>query len=126
MNSTKGLGPVAAIGIAVALLVMLTLLPALLVIFGRWVFWPRAPDVRLRRPHRDRRLGAGRPRIARAAAADLGRHVAACWRSPSLGVLQLDANGLANKDAFYGTPDSVVGEQVLAGTSRPAPGSRSW
>ena len=43
MNSTAGLGPVAAIGIGVGLLVMITLLPALLVIFGRWIFWPRRP-----------------------------------------------------------------------------------
>ena len=43
MNSTKGLGPVAAVGIAVGLMVMLTLLPALLVIFGRWFFWPVRP-----------------------------------------------------------------------------------
>jgi len=43
MNSTSGLGPVAAIGIGVGLLVMITLLPALLVIFGRWIFWPRRP-----------------------------------------------------------------------------------
>ena len=45
MNSTAGLGPVAAIGIVVAVLVMLTLLPALLVTCGRWVFWPRAPKL---------------------------------------------------------------------------------
>ena len=43
MNSTAGLGPVAAIGIGVTLLVMITLLPALLVILGRWVFWPKRP-----------------------------------------------------------------------------------
>src|SRR5204863_6025517 len=40
MNSTAGLGPVAAIGIIVGLFSMVTFLPALLVIFGRWVFWP--------------------------------------------------------------------------------------
>src|SRR5216110_969257 len=43
LSSTKSLGPVMAIGVAVGLLAMLTLLPALLVIFGRWVFWPRRP-----------------------------------------------------------------------------------
>ncbi len=43
MNSTAGLGPVAAIGVGVTLLVMVTLLPALLVIFGRWIFWPKRP-----------------------------------------------------------------------------------
>src|SRR5690242_564993 len=39
----SGLGPVAAIGVGVALLAMLTLLPALLVITGRWIFWPIRP-----------------------------------------------------------------------------------
>ncbi len=43
MNSTAGLGPVSAIGIAVGLAVMITLLPALLVITGRWIFWPQRP-----------------------------------------------------------------------------------
>ena len=50
MNSTAGLGPVAAIGIAVGLLVMITLLPALLVITGRWVFWPKRPTFRSAEP----------------------------------------------------------------------------
>src|ERR1700685_1516947 len=43
LNSTKSLGPVLAIGVGVALLAMLTLLPALLVICGRWIFWPVRP-----------------------------------------------------------------------------------
>ncbi|MFL6635415.1 MAG: MMPL family transporter, partial [Massilia sp.] len=45
MNPTKGMGPVNAVGIVVGLLAMLTLLPALLVILGRWVFWPARPAV---------------------------------------------------------------------------------
>ncbi len=44
-NATSGLGPVAAIGIGVGLVAMMTLLPALLVIFGRWLFWPICPKV---------------------------------------------------------------------------------
>jgi RND superfamily putative drug exporter len=46
----SGLGPVAAIGIGVGLLTMITLLPALLVIAGRWIFWPARP-----------RYGSGEP-----------------------------------------------------------------
>ena len=38
---TKSLGPVAAIGVTCALVAGLTLLPALLTIFGRTGFWPR-------------------------------------------------------------------------------------
>src|SRR6476661_4534322 len=113
MNSTKGLGPVAAIGVAVGLLVMLTLLPALLVVCGRWIFWPVRPSYGSVDHTRDgfwARVGA---RIARAprrtwVVTSLLLAIA------SLGILQLNALGLQNKDAFYGTPESVVGEQVLA------------
>jgi putative drug exporter of the RND superfamily len=42
-NDISGLGPVAAIGIGVGLIAMITLLPALLVVFGRWIFWPVKP-----------------------------------------------------------------------------------
>jgi len=113
MNSTKGLGPVAAVGIAIGLMVMLTLLPALLVIFGRWFFWPVHPtygSVDHTATGIWARIGL---RIARAPRAT--------WVATStvlvigaLGIFQLNAVGLENKDSFYGTPDSVVGEQVLA------------
>ena len=113
MNSTRGLGPVAAIGIAVALCVMLTLLPALLVVFGRWMFWPQRPTYGSPDPTRTGLWARVGSRIA--------RRPRATWAVTalvlvvlSLGVLQLDANGLANKDSFYNTPDSVVGEQVLS------------
>jgi RND superfamily putative drug exporter len=43
LPSTRGLGPVGAVGIAAALVAMTTLLPALLVLGGRWLFWPFVP-----------------------------------------------------------------------------------
>ena len=43
LNTTAGLGPVGALGIALAVVSILTLLPALLVIAGRRVFWPFVP-----------------------------------------------------------------------------------
>jgi putative drug exporter of the RND superfamily len=45
LNSTASLGPIGALGIAVAMAAMLTLLPAALVIAPRGVFWPRVPHV---------------------------------------------------------------------------------
>src|SRR6266851_88656 len=44
LNSTKDLGPVLAIGVAVGMLAMLTLLPALMVIFPRGVSSPYRPS----------------------------------------------------------------------------------
>jgi putative drug exporter of the RND superfamily len=41
--SLHGLGPVGAVGIAAALLAQVTFLPALLLVCGRPVFWPRIP-----------------------------------------------------------------------------------
>ena len=71
---TSTLGPVAAIGVACGMVAGLTLLPALLTIFGRRGFWPRSsmvaydPSARLDRapgrlaPGRRPRPAAARPR----------------------------------------------------------------
>ena len=112
MNSTSGLGPVAAIGIGVGLLVMITLLPALLVIFGRWIFWPRRPHYDTLEPSASgfwARIGvriAPRPRLVWVVTVVV---LAVC----SLGFLQLNAHGLATKDAYTKDFDSVTGQQAL-------------
>ena len=46
VNGTAGLGPIGALGVACAALSMLTLLPALLTVFGRRAFWPFVPHTR--------------------------------------------------------------------------------
>jgi RND superfamily putative drug exporter len=45
VTSTSGLGPIGAMGIAMAMVSMLTILPALLTLFGRRAFWPFVPRV---------------------------------------------------------------------------------
>ncbi|MEU8679462.1 MMPL family transporter [Streptomyces sp. NPDC048560] len=111
MNSTKGLGPVAAIGVAVALVAMITLLPALLVIFDRWIFWPAVPHFGSAEPTEHgvwARLGARiahRPRAIWVA-------TALVLAALSLGLTQLRAAGLSNADSFTDKPDSIVGQEV--------------
>ncbi|GIG21407.1 putative membrane protein ActII-3 [Cellulomonas chitinilytica] len=113
MNSTAGLGPVAAVGIVVALAVMTTLLPALLVTCGRWVFWPRAPHVGDREPTENgfwARVGGRiekRPRGTWIVTA--GILLVAC-----VGIAQLNAVGLSNEDSFTTTQPSIEGEKVLS------------
>ena len=41
--ATRGLGLACAVGIVVAAVFVLVVLPAALVVFGRWIFWPRVP-----------------------------------------------------------------------------------
>ncbi|MGW2048025.1 MMPL family transporter [Streptomyces sp. NPDC001858] len=111
MNSTSGLGPVAAIGVAVALLAMMTLFPALLVIFGRWIFWPVIPHFGAADPTEHgvwARTGRGMARRPRMIWAVTALVLALC----SLGLIQLRAEGISNADAFTGTPDSVTGQEV--------------
>ena len=113
MNSTKGLGPVAAIGIVVALLVMVTLLPALLVILGRWFFWPKVPHFGSDEPTARgmwARVGAWiRPRPRRVWVVTTLLLAVAC-----LGWFKLDANGLTTEESYTKEFDSIVGQRLLA------------
>ncbi len=113
LNSTKSLGPVMAVGVAVGLLAMLTLLPALLVIFGRWVFWPLRPTLGSPEPTERglwARIGARMARRPRA----VWVVTAVVLGSLALGATQLEANGLQSKDSFRTKPEAVTGEEVLA------------
>src|SRR3954471_5513109 len=70
VNGTAGLGPIGAMGIAVAVVVMLTFLPAILLIAGRRPFWPFHPPRRRDGLRRDARLLAPGGRQRRAQARD--------------------------------------------------------
>ena len=113
MNSTRSLGPVLAIGVTVGLLTMITLLPALLVICGRWLFWPVRPKAgSTETVTRGLWARAGtsiarRPRLVWVAATVVLGVLA-------LGTTTLHAGGLTNAQTFTGEPASVTGEQALA------------
>ncbi|NUS30120.1 MAG: MMPL family transporter, partial [Streptomyces sp.] len=111
MNSTRGLGPVAAIGVAVALLAMMTLFPALLVICGRWLFWPAIPHFGTADPTERGIWARTGGRIARRPRMIWGV-TALALAICSLGLIQLRAEGISNADAFTGKPDSIVGQEV--------------
>jgi RND superfamily putative drug exporter len=92
---------------------MITLLPALLVICGRWLFWPVRP-----------KAGTDEP-TATGLYARLGRRIARRPRTVwigtavalgvmALGLVQLDANGLSSADTFTTKQPSVTGEEALA------------
>ena len=79
VNGTSGLGPIAAIGIACAALSMLTLLPALLTIFGRRAFWPFVPHTPETAPAAEQISDRARARIVEGSGAGaLARVVLAC------------------------------------------------
>ncbi|MGH2551889.1 MAG: MMPL family transporter, partial [Thermomicrobiales bacterium] len=122
LSSNKSLGPVGAIGIGMALLAMLTLLPAILAIIGRRVFWPFTP-----KPGTDTREDS---RFWRGIGTRVARRPRKVWVTTALilgamalGLTQMDTN-LSTEDSFRTPPDSILGQQLLAqsfaaGSSQP-------
>ena len=112
LSGNRGLGPVGAIGIASAMVTVLTLLPALLVVFGRWIFWPKVPkfdDV-------DEQLSGTWAKIGAAVEKNPKR----IWISTAVILtlfagfsFTLKADGLANTEAFTARTDSVIGLEEL-------------
>jgi RND superfamily putative drug exporter len=112
LSGNRGLGPIGAIGVACAMLTILTFLPALLVIFGRWIFWPRIPrfdDV-------DANLSGIWAKVGSA----VEKRPRRIWIASATGLLilaafstTLQAEGLSTSESFTTRPESVVGQDLL-------------
>lgn len=112
LNSSRGLGPVGAVGVVCALAAMMTLLPAVLVLLGRRVFWPLVP------------VYGSEPRVGRGLFTAMGT---SAGRRPvlvlgtgvvllgalSLGALALPGD-LKQEDMFTSRPESVTAMETLA------------
>ncbi|MEU0431437.1 MMPL family transporter [Streptomyces sp. NPDC006290] len=112
LNSSRGMGPTGTVGVLCALVAMLTLLPAVLVLLGRRVFWPLVPAYGTE-PKQRRSLfsamgsSAGRrPLVVLAGGAVLLGALA-------LGALNLPGP-LKQQDSFAHRPDSVAAMETLA------------
>ena len=112
LNNNRGLGPVGAIGIICSMITILTLLPALLVIFGRWIFWPKVA----RFGDADEKLTGGWAKVAAATA----RHPRKYWIGATAILIilaglssTLNATGLSTIDSFTKRTDSVIGQEEL-------------
>jgi RND superfamily putative drug exporter len=112
LTNTAGLGPIGAIGIVVSMITILTLLPALLLLFGRWIFWPRVP----RNDGDDHVLEGMWSKVG----AGIGRNPRKAWVISGTVLLlfafastTLKADGIGTVDTFTGKPESVVGQKLL-------------
>ncbi|GAA3830254.1 MMPL family transporter [Streptomyces chiangmaiensis] len=112
LNSSRGMGPVAMVGVLSALVAMTTLLPALLVLLGRRIFWPLIPAF------------GSRPKARRSLFAAMGTSAAhrpltvlvggaVLLGALALGTLNLPG-GLRQADSFTQKPESISAMQTLA------------
>ena len=130
LKSNSTLGPVAAIGIVFAMLAALTLLPALLLLCGRAVFWPRRPKFEpevVEAEHGMRTTGLW----ARLAGL-IKRRPRVIWIATTVvllvgaaGVTQLDAVGIPQSDLVLGASEArdgqaALGEHFPGGSGSPA------
>jgi RND superfamily putative drug exporter len=124
-DDLRGIGPIAAAGIAVAFAAMTTLLPALLVLLGRWVFWPAVPRY-------SPGAGAARPHgLWRRLADAIGRRPRVVWTFTVLILVGLTAGVFGLRlgqpvDRMFTTEvESVTGLRIIerhfpGGASAPA------
>ena len=112
LTNTAGLGPIGAIGIVCSMITILTLLPALLLVFGRWIFWPRIP----RNDGDDHVMSGMWSKVGNS----IGRNPRKAWVISGTVLLlfafastTLKADGIGTVDTFTGNPESVVGQKLL-------------
>ncbi|MFJ8652238.1 MMPL family transporter [Streptomyces rochei] len=112
LNSSRGMGPLGTVGVLCALAAMLTLLPAILVLLGRRVFWPLVPrHGSTPKPRRSLMNAMGgsaerRPRAVLVCGALLLGALA-------LGSLNLPGT-LKQEDSFTSEPESIAAMETLA------------
>ncbi|WBB64245.1 MMPL family transporter [Streptomyces sp. WMMC500] len=123
ISSSRSLGLVGAVGAVCAFLALVTVLPALLVIVGRWVFWPFVP--------RHGTPAHGHRTVWARIGAAVARRPRWSWLM-SLGVTALLAFGVVGMDfglkqseLFQDKPESVVAQERISahypsGASDPA------
>ncbi|WLW50202.1 MMPL family transporter [Streptomyces sp. YU58] len=123
VNSSRSLGLVGAVGVVCAFLAMVTVLPALLGVAGRWVFWPLIP----RHGTPARKADTVWSRIGSAVA--LRPRWSWLMSVAVTGVLALSAAGmsmgLTQAEMFQDKPESVVAQEHISahypsGASDPA------
>ncbi len=117
LNSNKALGPVGAIGIAFAFLAAMTMLPALLLVFGRTAFWPLRPKFGSAHPQLDAAAVKGLwPRLGRG----ISKRPRWVWvvcvvllLAASGGLLQLKASGTSQSALVEGYSQARDGQAQL-------------
>jgi RND superfamily putative drug exporter len=135
VDSTASIGPLGAVGVALALVLSLTVLPATLVIAGRRAFWPDVPRFggtagqTSQEEDDEAELSRHRAWVA------LGRRIAASPRRMwvgatlllavlALGMTQIDTS-LTQEQQLRSDPEAVTGQELVgahfpAGSSAPA------
>jgi RND superfamily putative drug exporter len=112
LASNRGLGPISAVNVVLAVIASLTFLPAVLVLLGRAAFWPFRP-----RYGSEAKQSGGWQRTADAVGRRPGRVLAisvAGLLAFAVFAPTFEADGLPLSEAVRGNPEGARGQEALA------------
>lgn len=122
LNSNRSLGPIAATGIAFSFIATMTLLPALLVAFGKVAFWPS--KIKANGTSKRRSLKTGQEELSgvwKLAGKLIASHPRRVWIVTavvlavcSLGLYQLKATGVPQTDLVLTQSDAADGQKAIS------------
>lgn len=121
--TTRGLGVASAVGIVVAAVGVLLVLPPALVLFGRWIFWPVVPRVGQATLAESGSVWGRVGRLVARAPVALVAASLVLLGAMSLGVTQVQT-GLSTSEQFLEEPEAIraadrLAESFPAGASEP-------
>lgn len=121
--ATRGLGLASAVGVVTAAVFVLLVLPPSLVVFGRWIFWPKVPRVGEAALTESRTVWT---RIGDRVAARPGAFIVGTLVFLALGAVGLTQTqlGLSSEEQFLDRPEAItaaerVAESFPAGSADP-------
>lgn len=129
LGSNKALGPIGTIGILLSVLSAVTLLPALLIAFGRNAFWPRIPHFNAKKSLESYQK---QHRFWTIIAKFISKFPRVTWMAcvvlllaASLNIVYLKADGIPQTDILIGESDARNGQIIIdrhfpAGSGSPA------
>jgi RND superfamily putative drug exporter len=117
LGSNKALGPVGAIGIIMAVLSALTLLPSLLALLGRKVFWPKIPyygnKISSKNTSTNGRLWPAVADFVASRSRSIWIVTTVALIIGSLGLFQLKADGVPQSEFVIGASEARDGQKLL-------------
>lgn len=111
--STRGLGLACAVGVVIAAFAALVVLPFTLVLFGRWIFWPKVPHVGEPTLVESRSLWSRVGGLVSRRPVPLIVVTLALLGGLALGGTQI-RSGLSESDQFLETPEAITAAERLA------------
>jgi len=121
LTSNRGVGPATAMGVVFAILAGLTLLPALLALFGRVALWPKMPRVdenpetheQAMNPYDHKGLWPSVARLVDRRSRAVWLACAVVLGAAAVGASQLDADGVPQSEFVLGESEARDGLAVI-------------